>query len=146
VELKRIADDYTLGRLLAEDLPAIAVRALEEGYDSPTLRQLAGAEGRDSGDLRTLFLKALQELGVQPLSPAEAGLSLARSIADDVLAGSIDPYDGARRIWSEVYTRFPHLVQLRPFVGLASEYEDDAKHREEYRRSIVEECRALRGG
>ena len=74
---------------------------------------------------------------------SEAGFTIARNIAQEVLRGTIAPYEGAKQIWHEVYTRIPELKELKLFVGLASEYEDDPKHREDYQRQIVEECEKL---
>ncbi len=143
MELSKMVNNYALGRLLVDDLPPLAVQALEEGYDSPSLRQLAGVNASDPQEVRTLFLKTLDELKLSMPSPRDAGLSLARSIADEVLEGTIVPYEGAKRIWHDVYTRFPELVELRLFVGLASEDEDDEKHRGTYSSQIIEECKIL---
>jgi len=143
VNLKKAVDAYLLGNILAEDLPAVAQQALEDGYDSPSLCELAGAELVDTYRLRDLFTRTLVELNLNDVSPADAGLAMARSIASDVVAGSITPYAGAKRIWSDIYTRFPHLARLRPFVGFASEFEDDEKHRVEYERLILDECKLI---
>jgi hypothetical protein len=143
MQLTKAVNDYVLGTLVSDDLPSFAVQALADGYDSPTLFQLAGAEGSDTEHLRRLFSRAITELGITLPSPMEAGLSTAESIAENVLKGKVEPYEGAKLIWDKVYTRFPELLQLRPFVGLASEYEDDEKHRAEYRCDILEECSML---
>src|SRR5204863_1416544 len=86
--------------------------------------------------------KLLDEVGISIPSPVAAGLAVARFIAEEVVDKKITPYVGAKQIWSEIYSRFPELIQLRPFVGLASEYEDDEQHRESYSQHIVEECEA----
>lgn len=145
MELTQAADKYVFGTLLVEELPIIAVEALVAGIDSPSLRQLAGADSSCSEDIKKLFLKTLEELKIQLPSPEEAGLSMARSIAVDVIQGKISPYEGAKQIWVKIYTPFPQLTQLRSFVGFASEYEDDEKHRDEYSRDIVEKCKRLVG-
>jgi len=106
---------------------------------------LAGASEHDTEEAHRLFAKVLGELGL-PVPPApEAGLTLARDIAREVLSGAVAPYEGAKRIWDHVYTRLPELKQLKPFVGLASEYEDDAEHRDDYSRRIIEKCESLIG-
>lgn len=143
MELSKMVNNYVFGTLLIDDLPALAVQALEDGHDSPSLRQLAGADCSDHQEIRKLFLRTLGELKLALPSPRDAGLSLARSIADEVLKETIVPYEGAKRIWHDVYTRFPELVELKYFVGLASEYEDDEKHRDSYSNQIIEECKTL---
>jgi hypothetical protein len=134
---------YVLGQLPTEELPAVALQAFEDGYNSPSLCLLAGAAASDSQQTRELFLRALIELNLNLPSLHEAALAYAREIANDILRGIISPYDGAKKIWSEVYTRFRDLKQLKVFVGLASEYEDDETHRDAYTSLIVEECRVL---
>lgn len=146
MELDQLTVMYVLGALPADELPAAAADALEAGHDSPSLRQLAGADGADAEGIRNLFNKSLDELGIPIPSPSEAGLALARRIAGDIARGTVAPYDGAKQIWSKVYTRFPQLTELRPFVGFASEYEDDEAHRDDYSRLIVEESKKLLAG
>ena len=121
---------FVLGQLLADDLPGVAWQALDEGYDSPALRQLAGAMGCDVQENRAIFLKALDELELTLPEPTEAALAFAKAFASEILAGTISPYEGAKRIWLDVYNRFPEMTELRVFVGLASEFEDDPGHKD----------------
>ncbi|HWB20196.1 MAG TPA: hypothetical protein VG711_07850 [Phycisphaerales bacterium] len=146
LELDQLTAMYALGVLPVDVLPAAAVDALMAGHDSPSLRQLAGADGADAESIRSLFNRSLDELGIPMPSPSEAGLTWARRIADDIVRGTVTPYDGAKQIWVKVYTRFPQLTELRPFVGFASEYEDDKAHREDYSRLILDECKKLLAG
>jgi hypothetical protein len=146
MDLEGLAEMYVFGTLPVERLPAAAADALEAGFDSRSLRQLAGSDGDDPESIRSLFRRALNELGVRLPSPSEAGLSIARRIAGDIARGSVGPYEGARQIWWKIYTRFPQLVELRGFVGYASEYEDDPANREDYSRLIVELSKRLLTG
>lgn len=134
---------YVLGLLPVEALPGMALDAIQAGYDSPSLRQLAGANEHDTEEAHRLFGKAIQELGLPIPQAPEAGLTLARDIARLVVSGAIAPYEGAKRIWNQIYTRLSELKQLKPFVGLASEYEDDLDHRDDYSRQIIEEAKSL---
>ncbi|TWD73446.1 hypothetical protein FB561_7337 [Kribbella amoyensis] len=45
------------------DLPLLAAHWLADGYDSPTLRELAGLTHRDGQEARTLRDTVLAELG-----------------------------------------------------------------------------------
>jgi hypothetical protein len=146
LELERLAEMYVFGILPAERLPAAAADALEAGLDSPSLRQLAGADDDDTESIRNLFNKSLNELGVPLPSPSEAALSIARRIAGDIVRGKIDPYEGARQIWGKIYVRFPQLTELRPFVAYASDYQDNAAHRDDYCRLILEASKKLLSG
>ena len=143
MELIEVAEMYALGAMLAEELPTAAADALGAGYDSPALCQLAGAHGADAESIRKLFRKSLGELGIPVPPPSQAGSAMARRVAGAIASGAVIPYDGARRIWWEIYARFPQLKELRPFVALASDYEDDEADRANYSRMIVEESKKL---
>jgi len=146
MQLDTVVARFRLGIVPASELPAVAAGALEAGFDSPAVRQLAGADGQDSEDLKKLFEKSLAELGLSIPTQDEAGLLVARSIAEEVVSGSLKPYEGAKQIWGRVYVRNPKLDALKVFVGLASEYEDDPQNRDAYQRDIVRECQLLVSG
>ena len=143
MNIDTILAKHALGLMPVGELTSIAVDAIQAGYDSPSLRQLAGTNEHDTEEVHRLFAKAILELGLRVPPAAEAGLTLAQAIAKEVLAGVVTPYEGAKRIWDQVYTRLPELKQLKPFVGLASEYEDDIEHRDDYSRQIFQKCESL---
>lgn len=62
--LRDVADRWSLRRISDDALPAIAVEALERGFDSPKLRMLAGWTPSWNLERRDLFIAALAELGV----------------------------------------------------------------------------------
>ncbi len=132
-----------LGLLLVESLPAIGLQALEAGRDTPSLRQLAGAERDSPDEIQRLFIGWVGEAGLRVPTPLEAAMFLATVIAKAVLAGSMTPYEGARQIWDEIYGRLPDIPELTPFVCLASDYEGHEEHRDAYSSGIVEQCRRL---
>lgn len=134
---------FIIGEYGLDHLPSFAIQAIENGYESLSLYQLAGSRKSDSSSLRILLDRAMQELHIDIPEPNEAALSIARSIARDVINGHVTPYEGAKRIWHDIYVNFSTLDQLRIFVGLASEYEDDEKHRDLYSRDIIDECHKL---
>ena len=51
-EPTRVAARWYFGELMHENLPAIAIEALERGYDGPMLRRLAGLIKPTSRDIR----------------------------------------------------------------------------------------------
>lgn len=146
MKLDTIAAKYRLGLLAPAELPQIGIEALEAGFDTPALRQLAGEDGNDFDGVKQLFEKALMEIGNDLPPQDEAALLVARSIAEEVIGGQLDPYEGARRIWSRVYVKNPNLKELRVFVGLASELEDDPQNKAEYLRDIIKQCREIVAG
>lgn len=95
-------------------------------------------------EVHELVLQLVQELWLDPVDDHQAGLEVAKRLAQQILGGSVAPAEGARRIWWDISRRSPLLEeQLQPFRGLASEWEDDLAHRDEYERDIVEEARCL---
>ena len=79
------------------------------------------------------------ELGLEPLTERMAGLIAAEDVARRLERGEVTPIEAARRIWR--ITRIAPAAEplLRPFVGFASEWEDDPEHRSYYE---VEICSA----
>ena len=76
-------------------MPAIACDALKEGRDGKNLRYLAGLSRPARRDILEIE-GALRELGVQaPITPTDAALWIARRLADDIVAGRIEPYGAA---------------------------------------------------
>jgi hypothetical protein len=91
--------DWRLGRYV--NLPQLAVDALSNGLDSPSLRVLAGANPKEAG-LGELFESAIDELGYSSVDKKYAAIYLSRQIAERITAGQIGEYEGAKGIW-EIY-------------------------------------------
>ena len=132
-----------IGKLAAETLPDVAIQALGRGFDGPALRELAGLQRPTEQDIGNLFERALKEVGCLPISKREAGLIVANDIAQDIINGNIEPYEGARRIWWDIWDQNRELDELKVFVGLASGYEEEPSHRQEYIVDIIKEARKL---
>ena len=72
----------------------------------------------------------------------------AVAIANEILQGKTDPYPGAKQLWLLCTELAALEEELRPFVGLASEWEDVPAQREAYERDIIaaaDRFRAHRG-
>ena len=141
-ELRAALIRLTSGRQPTEELPDLAARALARGVDVPALRELAGLRSADVREARDLFLLAMEQLGADvPVVPEE----LVRFWAAGIVDGTIAPYEGARLIWWEGWNRFGRPGDLTPFVGLASQWEDDPDRRPRYEQDIVDHARRLLG-
>lgn len=112
------------GVLRSEELPDIATDALVRGWDSPSLRLLAGQDPADVRDSADLFERVLDELGIALLPPDEAVWCLVRMTAQEIVDGEIEPASGANAIWTTGYHRVVDSGDLRVFVGLASTADD----------------------
>jgi hypothetical protein len=107
-----------LGRIQTSELPTIAMRALEEGLDSPTLVRLAGCRPgeRSVFELDEMWVKTLRELGKRLPGRIDAGHELKRYFAGLVASGELPPRAGAGEIaalWIELSTDLPK----RKFAG-----------------------------
>jgi hypothetical protein len=141
--LTAIAAESVLGLVGAGDLPKAALSALEGGLDSPALVALAvmPADAYQS-EIQALFERALEELDMCSPSPHDAVMYLARETARDIVAGTVAPYAGAKRIW-DLARRAPTGHELDPFIYAASEWEDRPAERLRFEQGIIEEARSL---
>ncbi len=113
---------YPAGWLPAEDLVDVAVQALVDGWDSPSLRSLAGLIEVDQRDAPELFARALVEVGLPPLSKHEALWEFIYQAAEQLARGERDVREGLRAIsrsWS--YLGCPDSLAL--LMHLADEWE-----------------------
>jgi len=116
---------WALGRLPSEQLPQVATDWLAEGFDSPSLRQLAGVGSPVMSEVGPLFEKVLAELEIAAPKKEAALMFLARHYAQQIIEGGISPYDGARKIWWQITNALDKPGQLLlTFVGAASELEE----------------------
>jgi hypothetical protein len=139
--LRRIseqADLFVLGVLSSGDLVNEAAEALAQGYDTPAVRMLAASFDSDDWELRRLLDRALKELGTTLLSKEEAGLSIARSIAEDIVSGGVSPYAGGEKICELVYARLPYTEYFEGLRRYVDEYSDPLNNQ-----SDVSECIAM---
>ena len=129
LDLGEVEARYYLGDLPPEEMPGVALRALAAGHDGPALLEIARLDSPTMRDADDLFERALGEMGLSPLPGEEAGLRVARHIARKIVAGEMQPYEGAYLIWMKVWDKCGRPDELTPFVGLASLYEADPEHR-----------------
>jgi hypothetical protein len=142
MDLNSVVAEWYLGLYPPEKMPMLAVWALEQGLDGPALRELAGRTNATYSDEGGLIERALRELGKEPLDLSGAGRLLATLLCQQIVCGKTSPYEGASRIWS-IYDCCGRPKSLIPFVGYASEWEDDLDHRDHYDKLIAEAARKL---
>ena len=86
---------YSLGFKTDKDLPDIAMTAMEEGYDTASLRMLAGKSEKDSAfELREYFGLALKELGLSLPERKEALTRVVAFYANRIAEKEVDTYQG----------------------------------------------------
>ena len=144
---------WEFGKLASEEVPPFAQNALELGYDGKYTRRIAGLTQPTNSDLQPLMPRFLAELGInKPTSRENAAFVLARYVAQGIIDGRVQPYEGARFISREIADELGQNLpdELIPFIGYASDYEDcvsysgdPADRRGKIDRDIIENARIL---
>lgn len=134
---------WSFGWLPSDQLPEVALQALEIGFDTPSLIELVGRPSEPNPELHLLFERALLELDRERMDIAEAGRLIARDYALQICAKTISPIQGAKAIWRVSLECDEPISELGIFAGRASEYEDLPHLREEISEDIVQEAYAL---
>jgi hypothetical protein len=91
-EFQLLLARWFLYKLSPEELVDGAVGLLVSDIDTPSLRQLAGADKSDLWYLNRLLPRICRELGLQLPDEAFAVELIIRQIARDVLEGKLDPF------------------------------------------------------
>ena len=137
------AAKVVLNLLLSTELPKVALDAMVDGCESPSLEILAGLTKAQSADARDLFDRALVELRIPMPSKREAAQRLACEAGQSILDGAVTPYEGARSIWKLSVLSDENIPELDPFEYAASEWEDRPADRTFFENAIVDVARDL---
>jgi len=81
------------------ELPDFATELLVLGYDSPSLRELAGLPTGDRADAADLWSAVRDELGIRHEEKEEAARFLLRYLAEETAGQRIDVLAGARLMY-----------------------------------------------
>jgi hypothetical protein len=124
--LRRQADLVALKVADPTVFPAVATEAMLCGLDYLSLRLLADASNdTPPATLRRMLETVLRDAGQYPSDPLKALSRMARSIAEQIVAGKLTPINGALEIWnlcSHVDAAPP--LELSQFIYWASEWAD----------------------
>lgn len=123
-----ILENWALDRLHGEQLPEAAIMLLEDGFDSPSLRELAGQQRPVLRDAAPLFRDRLTEIGLVVPPPEVAAMRLGMYYAGEIVSGRIEAFAGAREIWQiDCHTR---MTAFSAFVwpDTADEIVEAARH------------------
>lgn len=145
--LRLAVDHFVWGTLSPHDLPAVASAAIDQGFFSQSLSELALTQLPIASEVEPLFERALAELGFDKPEKIVAGRRIAREYAGQILDGKVSAHEGARRIWLHVATNpfWPQDHSLDTFIYGASEWDEiqGTPHQKEFERGILEAARHL---
>jgi hypothetical protein len=136
--LRLLAAKDMLGLVGPDAMRSEAADALQEGIDSPSVRQLAGMRPIENDKVRGVFDTALRELDIKRPSRREAAILVATDVASRIIESTVSPYDGAKEVWN-IVRRFPleHLPELDTFVYGASEWDERPQDQKAFADGIV---------
>lgn len=120
--LRLYLEEWTSG----SDYVDWAFTCLEEGFDSKSLRLLAGLSRNHPhmADFEELFRHSLNELGWRYLTDKEVLLDYAKSLAKQILSGEIEATVGVEKITS-IYFRAGFPVELEGWNWLNEGHDDE---------------------
>lgn len=120
--------------LYGEDMPGIAADLLENGFDSPALRRLAGEMQIDNSEAaEPLVSRMFSELGIlYPLRDHEAKLIVSRQVAREVIAGYRNAWSAGNHLEIVVWNWAPFNADLKEIFSINDEINWDTR----YRRSL----------
>lgn len=121
---RRTAAEFVLRRVDGRWLKNVALELEALGARSDSLRRLAKLDDPRREECESLMNSAAQELGIEMPHATAAVLLLSFDVAREIVAGTVSPYEGARRIVSLRRVLDDPPVALDPFVYWESEYED----------------------
>jgi hypothetical protein len=108
-----------------EELPRIAIHALEQGLESSALIELAGMNAPLWRDTEEVFRAALRELGLPALTEAHAvhilALPIARDLAERFLGGRCSTAEAIERL-NELHSTYAHRGFMNDVCALCDEY------------------------
>ena len=117
-----------------ENFIDLAIAALEEGQDSPSLRILAGLFKNDPVEIREYLHKTLSELNIKEPSKDEAAWPIIKEIVDDIINKKISPHKGIHSIIWDVYHKMDwdekngkyagDCIGIEKLYGLCDSYDD----------------------
>jgi hypothetical protein len=131
MSIELIAVRWTCHDLYGEDMPQIAADLLEQGFDSQSLRRLAGEiEATCSADVEPLVANAVREFGFPyPMPEEQARLIFARQLARQVIAGQRDPWPAAYDLECIMRAAYPANEDLASLFGLNDEWKWNEQER-----------------
>jgi hypothetical protein len=135
-----------LNALPVDQITDVAELAVERGFDTPILRQLAGIEDGDPAPRDDALIAALQRAGAPLPTIAAAAEQMARAVSARIVARQIDPMTGAAWLAGLSGRTFGHTKILDPFVYADSEFDDRPDERARFERMVTDAANAIRFG
>lgn len=136
LEAATFAGQLALDLITRSEVIEWASTQVANGEQRPTVVELAGLDENAQDRVDELLEDLLVDLGLASLTDYQAAMLSASRVSRQLCGGEKEPIDAARAIW-RIATQVPaSQVDLRPFIGLASEWDDDPDSRSLYDEEI----------
>ena len=123
LSVQLIAARWRCNDIYGEDMRGIAADLLEAGFDSPSLRRLAGEIATCSADVEELVAKVIREFGLPyPMPEEQAQLIFARQLAREVIASRRLPWSAAYELECAMWGKYPKNEDLASIFALNDEW------------------------
>lgn len=129
--LTLLAAKWVSGELHAEDMASLGADLLEAGYDTPTLRRLAGELNlRTRADAEPLVSQTFKELGVlYPLQEDQAQIISIRQTSREVIHGQRNPWSAADYVEKTVCSWYTNNALIQQLFYIHDELNWDTSDR-----------------
>ncbi|MBT8162957.1 MULTISPECIES: hypothetical protein [Arthrobacter] len=133
------------GLILPHELPDFATDLLVLGYDSPSLRELAGLPQGDRADAADLWKGVRGELGIPTESEEEAAVYLLGYWARETTRGRIDVVAGSKLMYEAAWFPLGQPKELNELVYLLDIWDEMPHRREQTAAKLLAFARTLAG-
>ncbi|MBT2534554.1 hypothetical protein J7E83_20965 [Arthrobacter sp. ISL-48] len=133
------------GLIPPHELPDYATELLVLGYDSPTLRELAGLPKGDRTDAADMWDIVRDELSVRYEDEEEAARFLLKYWAQEVVDGRIDVLMGSRLMYRAGWFPLGQPTELHELVNLLDDWDDMPQRHERTASELLHFARKLLG-
>lgn len=129
VRLVFLRDQF--GLTASEQYPDIAANLLVAGYDSPTLRELAGYPRCDPRGARDLWIQTRQELDKPFEDDGVARRVLVRTWLGEIVEGKLPARTGVGLIFGQGWLELGQPTELDYLVALMDDWDDMPQKRDD---------------
>lgn len=104
------------GDIGLRSMPRVALQALEQGIDTPSLYILAGFSDDENEFMLDKYLKeALRELSIILPDKRQAALEVGLAIAEEILTGKRNAFEGVRDIKWKAIDAYPFYEETKHY-------------------------------
>ena len=107
---------FVIGDISLRSLPDIALQALEQNLDSPSLRMLAGLSDNENDlVIERYFIGTLKELSIDLPDERQAAIEFGVAIAEEIFEGKQNVFEGVQNIKRKAIDTYPFFEETKNY-------------------------------